>query len=399
MELAFTMLTKEAWEKGPKSINATIRELFSQQSSDAEDSTKPIPPQGAGPHFTIGASGLIALAPPSEIDAEGNNIRRIRQQLPLVRRAADRLATHLNPNAFPELAQDVADYRIALSGDEARIAWGVVFGLGVMLENAATAAERYVEDPMWPRLEDAERAALTSLLTLHGPLILATAEGRELADAADRMTMSREAQTALRNDALTVATALTQDEEVIEAPAADLVRKATGTIGEGAHPERGTVFGLATVANAATILLPAATIASAVSSIGGLAGGAIALAGSLAIKESEQVHNAARALGGDYDRLLRLARDQVELARTQITVRLHALAPFRRFVTANEGPLRRIAANTMQLRWMLSYIDFIVQRTGPREPDLASDEFEWEDHNSWTYRLRRAKPSDTEVDR
>jgi hypothetical protein len=388
-----------AWEKGPKSINATIRELFSQQSSDAEDSTKPIPPQGAGPHFTIGASGLIALAPPSEIDAEGNNIRRIRQQLPLVRRAADRLATHLNPNAFPELAQDVADYRIALSGDEARIAWGVVFGLGVMLENAATAAERYVEDPMWPRLEDAERAALTSLLTLHGPLILATAEGRELADAADRMTMSREAQTALRNDALTVATALTQDEEVIEAPAADLVRKATGTIGEGAHPERGTVFGLATVANAATILLPAATIASAVSSIGGLAGGAIALAGSLAIKESEQVHNAARALGGDYDRLLRLARDQVELARAQITVRLHTLAPFRRFVTANEGPLRRIAANTMQLRWMLSYIDFIVQRTGPREPDLASDEFEWEDHNSWTYRLRRAKPSDTEVDR
>jgi hypothetical protein len=48
------------------------------------------------------------------------------------------LAGHLNPNTVPELACDVADYRIAIERED--ISWGTVFGLGVMLETAATAA-------------------------------------------------------------------------------------------------------------------------------------------------------------------------------------------------------------------------------------------------------------------
>jgi hypothetical protein len=47
-----------------------------------------------------------------------------------------------------------------------------------MLENAAAAAERpSEEEPLRPRLEDAPKAALDSVLALHGPMILSTAEG------------------------------------------------------------------------------------------------------------------------------------------------------------------------------------------------------------------------------
>jgi len=55
-------------------------------ASDGTPPQEPIPPQGAGPRFTLGETGQIALAPSSDLDAAGNEIGRIRQFLPLVRR-------------------------------------------------------------------------------------------------------------------------------------------------------------------------------------------------------------------------------------------------------------------------------------------------------------------------
>ena len=49
--------------------------------------------------------------------------------------------------------------------------------------------------------------------------------------------------------------------------------------------------------------------------------------------------------------------------------------PFRDVVPRNEAPLRRIAENTTRLRWMLTYIDFIVS---------AGDAAKWTDVSSET---------------
>jgi hypothetical protein len=48
------------------------------------------------------------------------------------------------------------------------------------------------------------------------------------------------------------------------------------------------------------------------------------------------------------------------------SVRLRLLTPFRDFVIANEAPLRRIAAYSPSLRWMLWYIDFVLRTNGRR---------------------------------
>jgi hypothetical protein len=45
---------------------------------------------------------------------------------------------------------------------------------------------------------------------------------------------------------------------------------------------------------------------------------------------------------------------------------------YRRFVVANQGPLRQIAANTGQSRWMLPHIDRIVQ-AGAEQQSSRSD--------------------------
>jgi hypothetical protein len=342
LDIACAMLPTDLWEQGPKAVNAEIRRRMEVSPHTVREvPSELIPRQGAGPHFTLGPAGMIALAPAAEIDTLGNNVARIRELLPLVRRAADDLIGHLNPNAFPELARDVADYRAAVSEEEIKISWGTVFGLGVMLESAASATLRKIEDRLQPALEDAAQAALDSILTLHGPLILATAEGRELVDEADRMYLTREEQTKLRADARAVARQLKNAAEIIEPSAMKIVENAAEIIGEGRHPERGTVFGIGTIRNVAIGLIGVAAI-SATFGLGVMQAGA-ALVAVEALKKSEKFSAVTAMLGQNIDRVFRIG------------------PAYRGFVVANQEPLRRIAANTTQLRWMLPHIDRIIQ--------------------------------------
>ncbi|MSO99441.1 MAG: tetratricopeptide repeat protein [Acetobacteraceae bacterium] len=319
----------------------------------------PIPVQVAGPHFAVSVTSRIAQAPPSSIDADGNDTRRIRQLLPLVRDAVNDLAAGLKPNdnAYPELARDVTYYRGALSNAEPEIAWGLVWGLGVRLEEAAAAAERKIGDQLAPPLEDSTLAALQSLRSLHAPLILATTAGRELQEQSDRLRMTREEQAALREDAVALSITLQQDQEIIESEAAAIIVQAAAAIGEGRHPERGTIFGIATIKHTSIVLISAAIIAAPASLIGGVFGVGLTMAAWEAIKKSPIFAAATAGLGEDFNKVL-------EVGGAAAQNRLAKLAPFRRFVRANEQQLRRIAMNTRQLQWMLPYIDFIVKTDG-----------------------------------
>ena len=362
IDIACVTINEQLWEQGPKAVNAAIRHLLDKTSLEA------IPAQGAGPHFTISPASRIILAPPAEFDPSGNNVQRIRQLLPLTRRAVDDLLGTLNSNAFPELFRNASQYREAIADGVEKIAWGTVFGLGVMLENAADAVQRQIPDRVFPSLEDAAQAALETVLTLHGPLTLATAEGRELMEQADRLRLTREQQEALRADAQTLARRLQQASDLIERPLANTIAEAVDLIGTGPHTERGTAFGVVTVGHLATILVPAgvlaafgALIGSIVGPVGTAVGGAVGSAGSLVLKENERVRRAARALSSHYDQLVDAALGQAALVKDQAISSLHALTPFREFVRTNEEPLRRIASNSRQLRWIRGYIDFVIQ--------------------------------------
>jgi peptidoglycan hydrolase-like protein with peptidoglycan-binding domain len=345
---------------------------------------EPIPQQGAGPRFTLGDTGQIAVSPPTQLDAAGNDIGRIRQFLPLVRRAADDLAAVLNPNQFDVLSRNVADYRRAIDGDASEIAWGIVFGLGLRLANAANSAQRQIEDRLLPTLEDPAQEALQSLNVLHWSLIMATGEGRELEEQADRLQMTREQQTAFRADAITLAAELHRTAEMIEPPADKIVTEAAEVIGEGIRAERGTVFGIATFKHVTTVLVSAATAAAMGAAVGGELGAAFGTTIGTAVgtgttwlalealKTSAAFRAATAVLGEDFDRLR-------EFEGAKLHQRLIQLAPFRQFVVKNEQSLRRIATNTRQMRWMLPYIDFIVpeiatQTNAPASRDPGSED-------------------------
>jgi cell division protein FtsZ len=343
--------------------NPTTRPAFPidalETTEESQESLEPVPLQGAGPHFTLGPEHRIKLTVPPEVDDAGNLISRIEQLLPLVRRTAANLSANLSSNAFPDLSRDLTEYERAISGNHRMISWGIVFGLGVILENSAAAARRTIEDRLRPPLEDSAQSALESLLTLHGPLILATVDGRELQEQADRLRMTRQEQLAFKVDAELLASQLKGSADIVEPAAVDVIKGAAASIGTGRFAERGTVYGIGSIKNLAGILVSAAALAAIVptgiavgGTTGGLAGAGVAWLALESLKKSANFAKITTALGSHYDRIS-------EFGEEHITETIVRVAPFRRFVLANETSLRRIATNTSQLNWIIPYIDFI----------------------------------------
>ena len=314
-----------------------------RQGPRASNPAPVIPPQQPGPHFGIGPDFLLHQVPPSELDAEGNNIRRINDLLPLVRQAADALGARIGPdhNTFGDLGRVLAQYRAAIAPGNEPISWGYVWGLGVALEEMAAATARPV-DRMQDALEDADQAALQTLRTLHGPLITATAEGRDLQSRADENRMTREEQAEHRKDAMSVAEAL---KDTADLAASKVLTQAAEGMGQGRHPERGTEFGLATIGNAAIVAIAAAAAFAGSAYLDaptGMAQGAWEVT-----KQVPIVKAAINALSTDYQRILNAGGAQAEQLR-------HGLKLYWDAVRGVKAPMRRIAG-----RWANAFLDYI----------------------------------------
>ena len=362
----------EIWPRDDRSAN--LWGTAEQETRPADDiSVEPIPAQGPGPHFALDQRNRLRLAKPSDLDGAGNDVSRIEQILPLVRQAADDLATQVEcSNAFPGLKRDLAGYRGVIARTTAEISWGLVWGLGVRLEQAAAAAEREIADRLAPSLEDGALSALLSLRVLHGPLILASREGRALQEQADRFQMTREEQNNLRLEAQAFAKSLQSDEAIIDNEAAQVMSDAAATIGADPHPERGSVFGIATLRDVTILLVSAATLATFVPvgiaighAAGGVAGAALAWPGFEALKKSKRFVSATAALSMGLDKLHNMS-DSV------LQERLGLLKPFTEFVRNNSARLSTLAAALPQLRWMEGYLHDLAH------PTLARDHIECE---------------------
>jgi hypothetical protein len=138
---------------------------------------------------------------------------------------------------------------------------------------------------------------------------------------------------------------------IIEPPAANVVGDAAEIIGEGPHPERGTAYGIGTVRNVAIGLVGVGTVSVAFG-IGPVEAASAFLAIE-ALKKSSTLSAVTAMLGANIDRVFRIGET------------------YRRFVIENQEPLRRIAANSVQLRWMLPHIERIVTSGTQRDRSSA----------------------------
>jgi hypothetical protein len=372
-ELAYAELPDGLWEQGiagdPAVVNTWIMRqldrLADQGVGDpaSEIAAVPeIPTPGPGPRYQVSPDGQIDRAPARDLDEQGNDLRTINGLKPLVTRAVSELRARLSPNEFPELIMIVEQYGAILNPGPGRgVEWGELWGLGVMLQNAASSAERQIALRLLPPLEDPAKSALDSLLTMHGPLILATSEGAELSAKAQAFAMTREQQADLRAASEQVAQQLTAHPEVITPRAAASVERAAGSVGEGDYPERGSVYALATMRNVSIVLIAGAAIVTPTlvgvllgATIGAVVGAPFSFLVVEAVKKSSNFTALATQLGAHLD-----AMTDADL-RGWVQEQNRRLAPFRSFVISNEEPLRKIAGSTSELKWMLRYIDFVV---------------------------------------
>ena len=378
LELARVMIAEQIWAQGPRVANLHIRRLIEEHevfqyavSDEVISPIEPVPTQGPGPQFRANQDGLVDRAPPADVDADGNDIRTINQLRPLVLRCATELQARLSRNEFPELLDAAKNYQSALDPADGEIEWGEVWGLGVLLQNAATSAERQIETRMLPALEDPAKTALDSLLTLHGPLVLATHDGARLSESSAHFAMTRDQQQALRDAAQQIVERLNASPDVVTPRAAASLSAAAETIGQGLHPERGSVYGLATIKNISIALIGGAAVATPAvigallgtlfdaALIGTVIGAPFSLVAVEAVKKNPAFIALVTQLGAKLETM-----SDIELGKW-LEGRARRLAPLRSFVSNNQVPLRQIAATTPELKWMLKYIDFIVAEAGP----------------------------------
>ena len=357
-------LPDDFWDRPPAEINADLLCQTDAIRTARLPPPEPIPRPGPGPHVELGTDGRIRRAPATDFDGDGNNIRRIRQLLPLVRQSADDLAAALvGTNEFTDLARDLQAYRAAIAGEPETIEWGLVWGLGVTIEATANAVARDQPNRLRGALEDTAHAALETLRTRHAPLILATADGRALQEDAERLRMTREAQADFKRNAEAVTNELERTREIRDPEVAAIASQAAISIGEGPHPERGTAFGMATIKNLSIVILSAAALFTTIAWSGGSAGtivnDTLKLVTSEVLKNTPMFKNAIAALGDKVQELLRSGKQQ-------LVDFLNRLAPFRSFVVRTEAPLREIARLAPGSQWMLGYIDYIVKTNNSR---------------------------------
>lgn len=324
---------------------------------------EPVPPQSAGPHFTVSENGTIIVHRDSHADSSGNQYDRINTLLPLVRRSAEQLKASIrNTDAYTELNRTASEYLDEVTRDTKDISWGLMYGLGVLLDQATFAANRDIEDRLRPTLEDETVGALNSLLVLHGNLMLATADGRELQEQADRLSLSREEQNAIRRHTGELALELAANNAISEPGVARLLTDAGNSVGEGRFPERGSSFGIATVRNVGTVLVSAAFLAALIPSgialggyVGGAAAGGISWLAFETLKKSKVFLAATQALARGFD-------DLVEPSDHSISQLAQRLPEYVSFIRKNENLLRQIASKVPSMQWILPYLDEILHR-------------------------------------
>jgi hypothetical protein len=360
-EFAYVQVPDWLWVQDSAAVNTWIRNRIYEAEGLIPSTDVPrIPKPGPGPRFQIGEGGVIDRAPLSGVDDDGNDARTINQLRPLAQRCASDLQARLSRNEFPELLVTVEQYGAALEpGTDLTVNWGEVWGVGIMLQNAASA-----------------KTALESLLTLHGPLILATRDGTELSAAAQAFSMTREQQNDLRVASTQIADQLKTHREVATPSAAGSVADAVKAIGEGKHPERGSVYALATIKNISIVLIGGAAAATPTvigallgsPLLGAMFGAPFSLVAVEAVKKNPAFTALVTQLGAKLDEM-----SDIEF-RAWLEERSRRLAPFRSFVIANEEPLRTIAQSTTELKWMLRYIDFVVDKAHDPEKDAPSSD-------------------------
>jgi hypothetical protein len=369
VELVFATVPEEERKAGPAAANKWIKERLEELQRKYSPPPQ-IPRQGPGPHVEIDAeTGAVVPTKPESLDAQGNNLARLKAHHPRIVRHAGELLANLGQNEQPELFAAAKSYFDNVNRDLSQIAFERLWGEGVYLEEAEAAAARRINDAMREPLNDAALAALKALLQIHGPFILATKAGLENLAFANAYELRPEEVKEQRAAAIELAQEFKANPDVV-APetAADFAHFAEQPEST-AHPERSAAFTIGMVQNIAIVTTAGAAIGAIIAGVGLETGNVVSGVSALPLIEGLKKSKPFLYVTGLVTDGLNKVYEQ-KLTEEQARAfweRLNKI-PFDRykeFVLGNEAPWRRLAGSGKQLRWLRDLLDWLKKTNEP----------------------------------
>jgi hypothetical protein len=315
----------------------------------------PLPAQDVGPHFEIGAEGVIDIAPPSALDEQGNHIDRMRSLHPVLRKLASELVDDLSAGNQPHahLRERCEGYFHVVDRDLADVNLQLLYVEGVRLANAENAAAEKIAAHELPPLSASTREAIDSLIQLHGTFMLSTAEGAKALELERQYQVRPQEEEDYRLAAVDLAESLQGKPDIITPLAAGVVLGAVEQIGRGLHPERSGVAGTGTIWNVTIALAGAATVAAlplvgelTLGAPGAVAGGLAGLMAGESLKKSAPFSKVIGVITGKIDGIgaKDLASDLSGLANLFVS---HST-----FFSSIEPKLRRLSKMRRDFAWI-----------------------------------------------
>ena len=354
------------------------------------DALPPIPLQGFAPHVELDETGRVVFAPPSALDAEGNNLPRLRILLPQLIAIADELSDLLSRGnqAHAAVFRRLIAYRAQLTPDLMQLNRGRLLTEGLRLENAVAAAEQQIVAKELPAHNEDAAETLASLLQLHRLCVMATAEGPAmLADEARYFRtpiQQAEHQQALRH----FTASISQDPSTVAPDVAETLSATVNQTGDTPEATRSRLLGEGLAVNIAITTVAGATIAGIVAGLATLgpfgiaAGAAFTLLAGKGLEKSQPFAEAIAAIGQLFDK----ARD---LDPTVATTFLRDRLAFSvSFVERTKPSLRALARQGGRFAWLLRALAWVDasghsalieqnSQTKVNEGAISPPEFNW----------------------
>ncbi len=349
-------LGRDFWDRPHGAILTDLTVIFASPEQPDRIDAPPaaLPAQDTGARFEVRDNRLnLGLSSPAE---QGQaDYDRLKAFKPLV---LDSLQEFLSATPIPfdqqsndpyaRVRRHARAYVDALDGAPLnQVDFGLLFGLGTMLQNRLAADTRPNAESDLAALSPRQRMSLEDFQTQHGLFITSSEVGLSALAAAERIERNPSEEMAIASAMRELADDIGSVVGIASPEVLLTVRDAADEIGQGNQAERASVYGVGTARNLAIVMFAGATVAAA-HLVGGMVAGPMGTlvatySTALIVVEATKRSAAFRDLSQPITDLMDLAKAG-ELLKA---------------VRRNTDRLRTIAGNRPEMAWLRDYLDWL----------------------------------------
>ena len=323
-----------------------------------------IPRQNKWVRFGISENNLLRLVP-SEDGNDYDTISALRDELlddfGPINVLIDRYSSKPNAPQAELFSPIISRYGDELAKSPDEINYAVLYARGARLFAARQNSQRQVQAGNWPKFEPNEEAAIDAVCALHGPLIMASAVGRQLVvDAHEYETTTdilRKEQDLIHK----LGGVLAAEQELLEPDSAQAIIDLTAPIESDPQPARGRQLRL---------LVAGSALITIVGGVAWLAAGGAAIASAVpllavgagkflweVVKKTGDFQKSTDSLAGLYDTTSAQAAQHASEQQMALLIRMREL------VSRQKALFEGVATLRPEFKWATRYIKRVSKKS------------------------------------